>query len=131
MKKTFLVAAFLSIVSLNSCSPDLPTTPSTMLNHDKIGSVMYQSATKHDTNTYIFSLSCGCGFEFGIEKYDTTNIRYDVSRIAVRSSGHTIKAYPAPSLMPGTYYGSLALVTLKPDTQEDFRDTLRDTLIVQ
>ncbi|MEP7234762.1 MAG: hypothetical protein ABI778_05655, partial [Ignavibacteriota bacterium] len=100
----------------------------TTLIHIKTGTTL-KLAT--DTNKYTYSLSCGCGFELGVENADTSDgVRYDTGDIALRASSHLIKAYAAPGLTTGKHYGWLAVVTLKPDTQEDFRDTLRDTVIV-
>ena len=92
---------------------------------------MNKTAAKTDTNSYAFGLSCGCSFELTVVTADTSSIRYDTTGIQLAAFSHTIKAFGKPGLTPGTYYGSLAVVTLKPDVAEDFRDTLRDTVIVK
>ena len=134
----YIFPAFLAVILfaavLNSCSPTPTGIEPTSLIHLKnvfpatrANTVLRSFA---DTNSYNFSLSCGCGFELKVEGADTSSILYNVGNIATQATSHIIKAYPKSGLAKGTYYGWLAVVTLKPDTNEDFRDTLRDTVMI-
>lgn len=128
------LAAVLYLLVISSCSPT-PTTPEkTELLHTRTAYPTTRANTIlrsfADTNIYNYALSCTCGFEFVVEDADTSSILYNVGNIAVRDGSHKIKAFPRSGLTAGTYYGWLAVRTLKPDTQEDFRDTLRDTAMI-
>ena len=130
--KQFLLGLILAVlVTVDSCAPTAPLPDPTTLNVLKTGGIMNKTAAKTDTNSYAFGLSCGCSFELTVVTADTSSIRYDTTGIQLAAFSHTIKAFGKPGLTPGTYYGSLAVVTLKPDVAEDFRDTLRDTVIVK
>ena len=131
MKQFYLVLILAVLITVDSCAPPPGPPPPTTLNVLKTGGIMSKTVAKTDTNTYVFGLSCGCSFELTGVKFDTASIRYDTTGISVAAFSHTIKAYGKPGLATGTYYGSLAVVTLKPDVAEDFRDTLRDTVIVK
>jgi hypothetical protein len=120
-----IVAAFVAMV-MDSCSPTPTGVEDTKLNPNKTGKRMGIK----DSNTYDYALSCGCEFELKVENSDQTSIRYDFGNITTPSTSHLIKAFPRPGLTTGTYYGWAAVVTLKPDTNPDLRDTLRDTVVV-
>lgn len=128
LKDLFKVLAltFVISVTIDSCSPtsNPPDTPT--LNHIKTGNIM---STK-DSNSYNFGLSCGCAFELKAEGADTSKIHYDFGNSATSYTTHVIKAFPKLPLASGTYTGWIAVVTLKPDTNPDLRDTLRDTVKV-
>ena len=129
--KTLCFPAVAAVI-FYSCTPAITPTDTVTLNSNKTGGIMNKTATKTDTNTYNYALSCGCEFELKVENEDAMkNIYYDISNIALKSSSHLVKAYPIAALTPGTYTGWLAVVTLKPDTNPDLRDTLRDTVIVK
>jgi hypothetical protein len=121
MKSFFKILAISSVAIFASCSPEVSSPDQTTLIHTK--------TSKSDTNTYVYSLSCGCDFELQTGVADTVNIIYDLTNIGLKASSHTIKAFVRPGMPAGKYTGSLAIVTVKPDTQEDFRDTLRDTIM--
>lgn len=129
------LAVVLALMVISSCSPTPSEPDKTELIHYKYrgnttntGGILKSTA---DTNLYGYSLSpCGCGFEFVVENADTSSVLYNVGNIAVRDVKHFIKAFPRSGLATGTYYGWLAVRTLKPDTEEDFRDTLRDTVMI-
>ncbi|MDP4218879.1 MAG: hypothetical protein Q8916_02245 [Bacteroidota bacterium] len=120
---SYLIIAVV-IVTIDSCSPKADSIEATSMIHTRTSIA--------DTNIYDYDLTCGCDFELKVVDGDTAkNLIYDVGNIAVPASHHIIRVYPKAGLAPGTYTGWLAIVTLKPDTQEDFRDTLRDTIAVR
>src|SRR5579872_3554655 len=110
------------VIAVTACTPSIDSSTPNSLLHRKIGSVLQLK----DTNTYSYLLESGCPYPLGVESADTSAVKYDVSHLRDTISVHTIVATAKPGLKRGIYYGTLAIVTLKP-TVESFRDTLRDT----
>jgi hypothetical protein len=125
-KKLAFYLLGLMIVILDSCSPKVNSPDTTGLLRVKTGGRM----TEVDSNKYVYSLPCNCNFELRVEGADTMSISYDIRDVGIAAKSHTITAFPRSVLAQGIYYSWLAIVTLKPDTKEDFRDTLRDTVSI-
>ncbi len=134
MENLFRLIALTILVTvlMESCSPTITPVPPVELNHTKVFAPRTSGILKvpTDSNVYNLGLSCGCDFELAVETVDSPKILYDFGNIATKAGVHTIKAFPRPGLTTGTYTGWAAVVTLKPDTNPDLRDTLRDTCIV-
>jgi hypothetical protein len=130
MKKLFNLFATTLIMTLvmDSCSPTSNPPFVNSLNKQKTKAGTLHMAS--DTNIYVFGLQCGCAFELKIVSADTGHVHYDLGNSAVRDFTHTIKGSPKAGLPPGTYIDSLTVMTVKPDTSEDFTETLRDTVVV-
>jgi hypothetical protein len=133
--KIFLTILAFAAFALDACSPTItPEPPVTLVALAKSGNqktspggLLHSTA---DTNKYDFALSCGCGFRFVVENYDTSAIHYDIINFKDTTSDHKIRASSKSGLASGTHPGYLMIATLQPLTTELLRDTLRDTVVV-
>jgi hypothetical protein len=129
MKKFGLFVLLTALFTVDSCSPtaDAPTPTSLFTNKPKSG-ILRNIAT--DTNAYTINLTCGCEFTMKVESAGTSYIDYDVSDLSTSIRVHHITAKVKPGGVSGTTYIDSIILVTQPPTEETFRDTLRDTLIV-
>jgi hypothetical protein len=129
MKKFGVIVLLTAIFTVEACSPTADPPPDTTLVTYKTRTGILRNAAA-DTNSYSIKLSCGCEFTMKAEIGDTTYIHYDLADLSKSQSAHYIKATIKPGGVSGTRYIDSLIIVTQPPTQETFRDTLRDTLIV-
>jgi hypothetical protein len=122
--------ALVLIVStgLNSCSPTASDTikPTTL-----VPSPSGQVTSSGGTRLVSYALSCGCPFKMQVRSADTSDwIVYEYPNFPDLQSIHDIRAMLKPGAPSGMHRGWIEIGTVQPETTEDLRDTLRDSVMV-
>ncbi|HET9136759.1 MAG TPA: hypothetical protein VFO76_08980, partial [Candidatus Kapabacteria bacterium] len=118
----------IAATGLNSCSPTANNDikPTTL-----IPLASGQVTSSGGTRLVNYSLSCGCPFKMQVRSADTSDwIVYEYPNFGDLQSQHSIRASLKAGAPSGMHRGMIEIGTVQPETTEDLRDTLRDSVMV-